>query len=154
MFIPYLLPELPASQKEALAYAVKGPLVYTSVGVKNWTAWDKLGVSYISAPTMYYTEASLTEAVSLGGLKHPQTSEEPIALHLVKIMAVPGRPRKEQHRMGRAELLTTTVETFERNIRHQLALMSGKGGFDPALDIIDTTVNRCPRLRLHVQQPL
>ncbi len=43
MFIPYLIPELPAAQKEALAYAVKGPLVYTSVGVKNWTAWQKLG---------------------------------------------------------------------------------------------------------------
>ena len=27
MFIPYLVPELPAKQKEALAYGVKGPLV-------------------------------------------------------------------------------------------------------------------------------
>ena len=60
MFIPYLVPELPAAQKEALAYAVKGPLVYTSVGVKNWKAWQKLGVSYINAPTMYHP----------GGLAH------------------------------------------------------------------------------------
>ena len=74
MFIPYLVPDLPAAQKEALAYAVKGPLVYTSVGVKNWKAWQKLGVSYVNAPTMYHPEVSLTEAVSLGDLKHPQTS--------------------------------------------------------------------------------
>ena len=144
MFIPYLAPELPAAQKEALAYAVKGPLVYTSVGVKNWTAWQKLGVSNISAPTMYHPEVSLTEAVSLGDLKHPQTPEEPIALHLVKIMSVPGHPRKEQHRMGRAELLNTTFETFERNIRDQLVRMLGPGGFDPARDIVDITVNRWP----------
>ncbi len=144
MFIPYLIPDLPAAQKEALAYGVKGPLVYTSVGVKNWKAWQKLGVSYINAPTMYHTEVSLTEAVSLGDLKHPQTPDEPIALHLVKIMSVPGKPRKEQHRMGRAELLSTTFETFERNIRDQLARMLGPGGFDPVRDIIDITVNRWP----------
>jgi spermidine dehydrogenase len=144
MFIPYLVPELPTAQKEALAYAVKGPLVYTSVGVKNWTAWHKLGVSHVDAPAMYHTELSLTEAVSLGDLKHPQTPNDPIALHLVKIMSAPGKPRKEQHRLGRAELLATTFETFERNIRDQLARTLGGGGFDPARDIIDITVNRWP----------
>ena len=46
--------------------------------------------------------------------------------------------------MGRAELLTTTFETFERNIRDQLARMLGAGGFDPARDIVDITVNRWP----------
>ena len=144
MFIPYLVPDLPAAQKEALAYAVKGPLVYTSVGVKNWKAWQKLGVSHVDAPSMFHTEVSLTEAVSLGDLKHPQTPEEPIVLHLVKIMSVPGKPRKEQHRLGRAELLATTFESFERNIRDQLARTLGPGGFDPARDIIDITVNRWP----------
>ena len=144
MFIPYLVPDLPAAQKEALAYAVKGPLVYTSVGVRNWNAWQKLRVSSIDAPAMYHTEVSLTEAVSLGDLKHPQTPEEPLALHLVKYMTAPGKPRKEQHRLGRAELLSTTFETFERNIREQLARMLGGGGFDPARDIIDITVNRWP----------
>jgi spermidine dehydrogenase len=144
MFIPYLVPELPAAQKKALAYAVKGPLVYTSVGVKNWTAWKKLGINHIDAPGMFHTEVSLTEAVSLGDLQHPQRPEDPIALHLVKIMSVPGKPRKEQHRLGRAELLTLTFETFERNIREQLARMLGAGGFDPARDIFAITVNRWP----------
>jgi spermidine dehydrogenase len=144
MFIPYLAPDLPAHQKEALAFAVKGPLVYTSVGVKNWNAWQKLGISNVSAPTMYHPTVSLTEAVSLGELEHAQTPDEPVALHLTKAMAVPGHPRKEQHRLGRAELLNTTFETFERNIRDQLARILGPGGFDPARDIIAITVNRWP----------
>ncbi len=144
MFIPYLIPDLPAKQREALAYGVKGPLVYTSVGVKNWTAWQKLGISIINAPGMYHSTASLTEAVSLGDLKHPQTPEEPVILHLVKAMAAPGKPRREQHRLGRAELLATTFETFERNIRDQLARSLGAGGFDPARDIVAITVNRWP----------
>ena len=144
MFIPYLAPDLPAHQKEALAFAVKGPLVYTSVGVKNWNAWQKLGISNVSAPTMYHPTVSLTEAVSLGELQHAQTPDEPVALHLTKAMAVPGHPRKEQHRLGRAELLNTTFETFERNIRDQLARILGPAGFDPARDIIAITVNRWP----------
>ena len=144
MFIPYLIPELPQAQKDALAYAVKGPLVYTSVGVKDWTAWKKLGVSSVNCPTMYHTGLALTEAVSLGDLQHPQSPQEPIALHLTKVMSVPGNPRQEQHRLGRAELLDTTFETFERRIREQLARVLGRGGFDPARDIVAITVNRWP----------
>ena len=44
--VPYLCPEMPEEQKEALAYAVKQPLVYTNVQIRNWTAFQKLGVSY------------------------------------------------------------------------------------------------------------
>jgi len=144
MFIPYLVPELSGSQKEALAFAVKGPLVYTSVGVKNWTAWQKLGISSVSAPTMYHTSVALTEAVSLGDVQHAQTPDEPVALHLTKAMSVPGHPRKEQHRLGRAELLNTPFSIFERQIRDQLGRILGSGGFDPARDIIAITVNRWP----------
>src|SRR5580704_7898692 len=46
--IPTLLPEIPAEQKEALAYPVKVPLVYTNVLLKKWTAFQKLGVARIS----------------------------------------------------------------------------------------------------------
>jgi spermidine dehydrogenase len=144
MFIPYLAPDLPMAQKEALSYSVKGPLVYTSVGVKNWNAWQKLGISNVNAPTMFHTGVALTEAVSLGELQHAQNPNEPVALHLTKIPTAPGKPRKEQHRIGRAELLSTTFETFERNIRDQLARILGPGGFDPARDIVAITVNRWP----------
>lgn len=144
MFIPYLVPELPAAQKEALAFAVKGPLVYTSVAVKDWRAWQKLGISNVSAPTMYHPSVSLTEAVSLGELEHAQTPDEPVALHLTKSMVAPGKPRKDQHRIGRTELLNTSFETFERNIRDQLARILEPGGFDPSRDIVAITVNRWP----------
>jgi spermidine dehydrogenase len=143
-FIPYLVPELPAKQKEALAYGVKGPLVYTSVAVKDWRAFERLGVSAVSAPTMYHSGVSLAEAVNLGELQHPQSPEEPIVLHMTRVPCAPGKPRKEQHRIGRADLLGTTFATFERNIRDQLARNLGEGGFDPARDIIAITVNRWP----------
>ena len=49
------VPELPDAQKEALAYGVKAPIVYTSVLIRDWTAFAKLGVSDISAPDSYHT---------------------------------------------------------------------------------------------------
>ena len=65
-------------------------------------------------------------------------------LHMVRTPCSPGLPRKDQYRAGRYDLLNTSIETFERNIRDQLARTLGGGGFDPAEDIIAITVNRWP----------
>lgn len=142
--IPYMVPDLPAKQKEALLEQVKGPIVYTNIALRNWKAFQKLGVASISASSMYHPSWSLTEAASLGELQHAQSPDEPIALHLTKVYASPGKPRKEQHRVGRAELLGTSFETFERTLREHAVRMLGPGGFDPARDIAGITVNRWP----------
>jgi spermidine dehydrogenase len=144
MFIPYLVPTLPDAQKKALAYNVKAPLVYTSVALRNWKSFQKLGIRSITTPTMYHTSVALTEAATLGELRHPQTPEEPIVLHLVRTPCSPGLSRKDQYRAGRYDLLSTNLETFERKIRDQLARTLGAGGFDPAEDIVGITVNRWP----------
>jgi len=144
MFIPYVVPTLPAAQKEALAFNVKRPIVYTSVALRNWRSFHKLGVSHINTPGMYHSEASLAEAVSLGDLRHPQSPDEPVVVHMERTPCAPGHPIKDQHRLGRAELLATSFETFERNIREQLTRVLGPGGFKAADDILAITVNRWP----------
>jgi spermidine dehydrogenase len=144
MFIPYLVPALPAAQKEALAFNVKRPIVYTSVALRNFRSFHKLGVSHINTPGMYHSEVSLAEAVSLGDLRHPQSPDEPIVVHMERTPCLPGLPIKDQHRAGRAELLATSFETFERNIRDQLTRVLGPGGFNAADDILAITVNRWP----------
>ncbi|MDP6579295.1 MAG: NAD(P)-binding protein [Vicinamibacterales bacterium] len=142
--IPYLVPELPQRQREALAFGVKAPLVYTSIAIRNWTAFENLGVSRVSTPSMYHTRVGLDEAVSLGDLRHAESPEEPVVLSLARYPSSPGTPRKEQHRIGRQDLLSTTFETFERKLRDQLGRVLGGGGFDPARDILAITVNRWP----------
>jgi spermidine dehydrogenase len=142
--IPYLCPELPAKQKEALAYGIKAPIVYTSVLIRDWTAFQKLGVANITAPGGYHSSVQLPEPVSIGQHKCPRTPQEPTVLHLVRTPCAPGKPRKDQHRLGRAELLATTFEQFEREIRGQLGRTLADGGFDPARDIEAITVNRWP----------
>ena len=142
--IPYLCPELPAKQKEALAYGIKAPIVYTSVLVRDWTAFHKLGVANVSAPGGYHSSVQLPEPVTIGQYQCSRTPEDPTVLHLVRTPCAPGKPRKEQHRLGRAELLATTFEQFEREIRSQLGRTLAGGGFDPARDIEAITVNRWP----------
>ncbi len=142
--IPYLVPELPDHQKEALGFGVKAPLVYTSVAIRNWTSFERLGISRVSSPTMYHTRVALDEAVSLGELRHAESPDEPIVLSLSRYPSAPGLPRKEQHRLGRQDLLRTSFATFERNIRDQLGRILGDGGFDPGRDIVAITVNRWP----------
>jgi len=144
MFIPMIVPELPDKQKEALRYGVKGPLVETTIAVRNWKAFQSMGLRSVSAPTMFFRGVSLSEAVSLGDLKHPQTPDEPIILSMGRIPNVPGKPRKEQHRLGRTEIYNTTFDTYERNIRDLLSRTVTAGGFDLTKDIVAITVNRWP----------
>jgi spermidine dehydrogenase len=144
MFIPYLAPEIPNAQKEALLYGVKGPLVYTSVALRNWRAFEKLGVSSVASPTMYHDSFSLAEAVDLGEIRHARSPNDPVVVHMDRHPCAPGKPRKEQHRIGRAELLKETWEQCERATRDQLARALGAGGFDPARDIAAITMNRWP----------
>jgi len=42
--IPYICPELPDKQKEALSYLVKAPLVYTHVALRNWSSFARLNI--------------------------------------------------------------------------------------------------------------
>jgi len=154
MMIPYLCPELPDTQKEALKFGVKVPLVYSVVAVKNWKAFEKLGIQRVSSPGMYHTGVGLDQAVSIGDYKCSQTPDEPILLRMTRTPCLPGLSERDQHRAGRGELLTTPFETFERNIRDQLARILSSGGFDPARDIEAITVNRWPHGYAYEYNPL
>jgi spermidine dehydrogenase len=142
MMIPYLCPELPQAQKDALAYLVKAPLVYTHVALRNWESFSKLGIHQIVAPGGYHTHIALDFPVSLGEYKFPSRPEEPMVLFMLRTPCSPGLPMSDQYRAGRYELMSTKFETFERNIRDQLGRMLGSTGFDPTLDIEAITVNR------------
>ncbi len=142
--IPYLCPELPEAQAEALAYGVKAPLVYTNVLIRDWTSFERLGVSDIRSFGSFFTNIGLDYPVSLGTYRHSSSPQDPVVLHLSKTPARPGLSKRDQHRAGKEELLMTTFETFERNIRDQLDRTLADGGFDAARDIVGITVNRWP----------
>ncbi len=144
MMIPYLCPELPLKQKEALHYGVKVPLVYTAVALRNWTAFKKLGIRGVQTPGMYHSTLNLEQPTDIGDYRPALSPDQPILVRMLRTPCKPGLSARDQQRVGHADLLSTPFSTFERNIRDQFARVLGAGGFDPARDIDAITVNRWP----------
>jgi spermidine dehydrogenase len=142
MMIPHLCPELPEKQQDALHSGVKVPMLYTHVAIRNWTAFQKLGIHQIVAPASYHTYVALDFPVSLGEYKFPSDPGEPMVLFMLRAPCMPGIPRRDQYRQGRGELYSTHFSAIERNTRDQLQRMLGPSGFDSARDIAAVTVNR------------
>ncbi len=142
--IPYLCPELPAPQREALSKMVKSPILFTNVALRNWLPWKKLGVGILVNPGSYHVLSMLDFPVDFGGHSHPRDPGEPVIVHMERFphRSNAGLTPREQFRVARHEMFSTSFETIERAVRRQLAGSLSEGGFDPARDIEAITVNR------------
>jgi spermidine dehydrogenase len=142
--IPFMVPELPAPQREALRYASKVPMQYTSVLLRNAHAMHALGVRNVQAPFGYHSAVFLDQAISVGGYTAPASIDDPVVVKLIRNPNAPGLSRKDQNRAGRGDMLATPFEVSEREVRAQLQAMLGSAGFDHHRDILAITVNRWP----------
>jgi spermidine dehydrogenase len=142
--IPYLCPELPPEQREALSQLVKSPLVYTTVALRNWRPWKKAGLALAICPGSEHQIAMLDFPVSLGDYRFARDPDEPILAHLegAPLTTDSGLAPRQQYRAARGGMLAQSFESIERSIRTGLAGMLGEAGFDPALDIEGIAVNR------------
>ncbi|HQZ37978.1 MAG TPA: NAD(P)-binding protein [Vicinamibacterales bacterium] len=155
MMIPFICEDLPAAQKEALHYGVKVPLVYTTVSLKNWQSFKKLGISGVSSPGMYHTGLRMELPNQIGEYRAvPGGPDDPVLVRMTRTPCKPGLPSRDQHRAGHADLYTTSFDTFERSIRDQFVRALGPGGFDPSRDIDAITVNRWPHGYAYEYNPL
>jgi len=140
MMIPHMCPELPEQQREALSYALKAPLIYSQVLIRDWKSFERLGLRGAYCPGSYHTSVGLSTPLTMGEYRCSRTPDEPMVLQLMRVPLKPGLPAPEQWKFGRKE--PATFEMFERKIRDQLGRMLSAGGFDPARDIEAITVNR------------
>jgi spermidine dehydrogenase len=90
----------------------------------------------------------------IGAYASPASPDSPMIVRMVRVPCTPGLDERSQHRLGHADLLATSFETFERKIRDQLGRTLGPGGFDPARDITAITVNRWPHGYAYEYNPL
>jgi spermidine dehydrogenase len=144
MVIPYICPDISRKQKDALAYGVKVPLVYTNVQIRNSSAFKKLAVRRIKCPGSFFTTVEMDYPVSMDDYKYPASPDVPCVLHLEKIPCGSGATARDQQIAGRMELYRMQFATFERNLRSQLERILSPGGFDAARDVQAITVNRWP----------
>lgn len=152
--IPYLVPSLPKAQRDALAWPVKSPLQYTSVLLRGWRPFVEAGTSTIYAPASYCTTVALAPPLVLGDYRTSTSPDEPLVLRMNRYPGEAGLSRREQHRIGRMELLSTTFEQVESRLRGQLTRMLGGHGFDFDRDVAAITANRWPHGYTYSYNPL
>lgn len=142
--IPFLTDELPADQVVALGDQQKVPLIYTNVLIRDWRAFEKLGIEGFEMPSGFWEGASIDFPVSMGDYTFAQQPGDPVLLHLSKVVVGDERgvPAREQALAGRRYLNTLSFEEMERQIRDMLGRALAEGGFDPARDIEAITCNR------------
>lgn len=143
---PYICPEMPPAQVEAVRRFTKIPLVYANVALRNWRAFEKAGIHRVYAPGGFFETMALDFPVSIGDYKFADSADEPIILHLQHVPTAPGEglDEKDQHRMGRRRLYALSYDDFESAIVDQLTDMLSGHGFDAERDIAGITVNRWP----------
>lgn len=142
--IPYLTDEIGEAQVEALNDQVKIPLIYTNVLINNWKAFADAGISGFEAPGNFWLGAFIDFPVSTDDYKFADTEEDPVLLHVAKIVVSPDASlsAREQAAIGRQSLTTITFEDLEREVRDMLNRALGEHGFDAARDIGGITANR------------
>ncbi len=141
--IARLTDELPRAQVAALDDQVKVPLLYTTVLLSNWRAWQRAGLRGINVVDGFWGDVGLDFPVSMGRQRFPQSPDEPILLHLGKVV-VPGNgaSARTQAAQGRTQMLAWDFAFLERQVRTLLEGALGPFGFDGARDIEAITVNR------------
>jgi spermidine dehydrogenase len=145
--IPFICPQLPESQKEALRYSVKVPLVMTNVLVKNGHAFSKLGVGQVNCPDDPYVVVTVAPPTATGGHQPPRGPDDPMVIYMLgapSVIPTGNQTSRELNRMARHQVYATTFDTYEQEIRDQLQGLLGEYGFNHATDIKAVTVNRWP----------
>ena len=144
--IPHLCPAMPDTQKAALKYQEKFPLILTNVLLRNSEALDKLGVDGIACPGRLHARLFLFKGLHTGGYHRPDTADEAVSLVFWGSISPPedAIDLRSQLRGSRQKLLELSFEDFEREVRTVLDGLLGPAGFDVSEDILAITVNRWP----------
>lgn len=145
--IPHLCPDLPEKQREAIAYSSKVPLVYMSIALRNWKAFENLGMQSVYIPQGILMHSfGMDFPVSMGGYNFTDSADQPTVIHGTYVPTIPdqGLNAREQHTAGRKKVYEQTYDEFERDIVRQMSGALEKGHFDAERDIAAITVNRWP----------
>jgi spermidine dehydrogenase len=161
--VPYMCPEMPEQQKQALHLAVRAANQQTNVLFRNWEAFVKAGTSNVTCPNTFYGRFGIGTSGSEDNKPVTPDPTQPILVSygtagnsglmsnptMVSELCggnppPPGTYVDDQFRAVRMGLLQTPFSTFERAVRSQAARALSGTSFDPARDILAITVNRWP----------
>jgi spermidine dehydrogenase len=142
--IPHIVTDLPAQQAAALGQQMKSPLIYTTVGLRQWRAFKEHGIGLAMSPGNMHQTVFMDFPVSLGGYRYSQGPDDPCVVQMISCPygEVLGRPRAEQYREARYQMLGTPFAAYEEEVRSHLSGMLSSDSFDFDRDVASLTVNR------------
>lgn len=144
MMIPHIVPDLPDEQYKALRRSTKSPLVYTTVGLRNWKAWKDKKIAIAACPGNWHQIVFIDYPVSMGGYEYATTENDPVVVNMIWIPYSKeyGVPPREQFKETRAKILELSLDDFEQEVKSHLTGMLQGTNFDAEKDISSITVNR------------
>ena len=146
--VPHICPEVGEEQRKAIGYAIKTPICYINIAIRNWNAFASLGCYQIYVPQADLMHSfGLDFPVSMGDYAFATSPEKPTVLHGVFAPSVPdaGLSQKEQNLQGMKRMLQLSFADYETGVMAQLDGALSGGGFDVERDVAGLTVNRWPK---------
>lgn len=144
MMIPFIVPDLPKDQFDALRSLTKVPLQYSTVGLRNWRAVKEAGIGIAMSPGNLHTAVNMDFPVSVGDYQYTVGPDEPCVLHM---RSAPrgdtiGAPLRQQFAEARYNMLAMDFSDYENEIREHLTGMLPSELFDFDRDVNSIIVNR------------
>ena len=114
MMIPHIVSDLPEAQAEALRQQMKSPLIYTTVGLRNWRALQAQGLGLAMCPGNMHQTTFIDFPVSLGGYRYTQSPDEPCVIQMISCPYSEelGKPRAEQYKEARYQMLSRQFSDY------------------------------------------
>jgi len=144
MIIPHIVSGLPEEQAAALKLQTKSPLLYTTVGLKNWRAFKEMEIGMAMCPGNMHQAVMMDFPVSLGGYEYTKTPNDPCVIQMISCPygKTIGAPAIEQYREARYKMLEKQFKDYEDDIKGHLSGMLPTELFDFDRDVESITVNR------------
>jgi len=144
MMIPHIVSDLPKAQADALREQMKSPLIYTTVGLRHWRSLQAQGLGLAMCPGNMHQTAFIDFPVSLGGYQFTQSPDDPCVIQMISCPYSDevGKPRAEQYREARYQMMSRQFSDYETEIREHLSGMLSSDYFDFDRDVASITVNR------------
>src|SRR5690606_32277302 len=125
---------------------IHAPVLMVNVGLTNWRAMAKLGISaarwFDGVGESFGFSCNIRQPMIIGDYQPPLDPDRPTVLNFHVPFFYPGMDPKAQGIRGRMEMLMTSYADFERRIRKHLVALFGRAGFDPKRDVAAIILNR------------
>jgi spermidine dehydrogenase len=138
----HIVRDLPPAHAEAYAQFHRSPAMIVNIAVRNWRFLERLG---ISGARWFEGVGSFLQMrrVPTFGAPYPAVDpDKPAVITLKVLFPTPGLSTEEQGHRGRAGMLATPFQEYERRIRAQFDDMFARAGFDNRRDIAGIILNR------------